>query len=77
MSSFQLTATGKPVTVKAGPAMPLLWVLRDLFGLRRTKFCCGGGLCSVQAGGEAVRSRALPVELVKLALSLYNPLLRV
>jgi isoquinoline 1-oxidoreductase alpha subunit len=72
MSSFQLTVNGKPVTVEADPAMPLLWVLRDLLGLKGTKFGCGRGLCgacTVQVGGEAVRSCALPVELVKAAVT--------
>jgi isoquinoline 1-oxidoreductase alpha subunit len=72
MSSFQLTVNGKPVTVEADPAMPLLWVLRDLLGLKGTKFGCGRGLCgacTVQVGGEAVRSCALPLELVKGAVT--------
>jgi isoquinoline 1-oxidoreductase subunit alpha len=46
------------------PAMPLLWVLRDLLNLTGTKFGCGVaacGACTVHLSGEAVRSCTLPV----------------
>ena len=39
--------------------VPLLWVLRDDFGLTGTKFGCGVGscgACTVHINGEAVRS---------------------
>jgi isoquinoline 1-oxidoreductase alpha subunit len=39
--------------------MPLLWVIRDVFGLTGTKFGCGAaqcGACTVHLNGEAVRS---------------------
>jgi isoquinoline 1-oxidoreductase subunit alpha len=39
--------------------MPLLWVIRDVFGLTGTKFGCGMaqcGACTVHLNGEAVRS---------------------
>jgi|SRR6516225_2916712 isoquinoline 1-oxidoreductase alpha subunit len=39
--------------------MPLLWYLRDVLGLRGTKFGCGMalcGACTVHLNGEAVRS---------------------
>jgi isoquinoline 1-oxidoreductase alpha subunit len=39
--------------------MPLLWVLRDVFGLTGTKYGCGVaqcGACTVHLDGEAVRS---------------------
>jgi len=41
------------------PAMPLLWVLRDLLNLTGTKFGCGVaacGACTVRLDGQAVRS---------------------
>ncbi|HQU68720.1 MAG TPA: (2Fe-2S)-binding protein [Albidovulum sp.] len=39
--------------------MPLLWVLRDVIGLKGTKYGCGVaacGACTVMVNGEAVRS---------------------
>ena len=41
--SFKLN--GKPVTVGAAPATPLLWVLREEIKLTGTKFGCGAGQC--------------------------------
>ena len=41
------------------PETPLLWVLRDEFGLTGTKFGCGVaacGACTVHIDGEAVRA---------------------
>jgi isoquinoline 1-oxidoreductase alpha subunit len=46
------------------PDMPLLWVLRDVFGLTGTKFGCGiaqCGACTVHLDGRPVRSCVLPV----------------
>ena len=43
---------------------PLLWVLRDTFNLKGTKYGCGIGLCgacSVLADGRLIRSCVLPV----------------
>lgn len=64
MSVFDLTINGKPYTVEADGAMPLLWVLRDLLGLMGTKFSCGMGLCgscTVLVDDEPVRSCVTPV----------------
>jgi isoquinoline 1-oxidoreductase alpha subunit len=55
----QLTVNGKQVTVEVEPAMPLLWVLRDVLGLKGTKFGCGiamCGACTVLIDGAPVRS---------------------
>src|SRR5450432_1989730 len=44
--------------------MPLLWVLRDVFGMTGTKFGCGiaqCGACTVHLAGQPVRSCLLPV----------------
>lgn len=49
------------------PAMPLLWVLRDLLDLTGTKFGCGVsacGACTVHLGGEPVRSCTTPLSTV-------------
>jgi isoquinoline 1-oxidoreductase alpha subunit len=55
----ELTINGVHHTVDADPAMPLLWVLRDLLSLHGTKYGCGigaCGACTVHLDGEAVRS---------------------
>lgn len=49
------------------PAMPLLWVLRDVLNLTGTKYGCGVaacGACTVHVDGQAVRSCVLPVAAV-------------
>jgi isoquinoline 1-oxidoreductase subunit alpha len=64
---LKLTVNGKPVEVEADPEMPLLWVLRDVIGLRGTKFGCGKGLCgacTVHVNGQAIRSCSMPVSAV-------------
>ena len=64
MSVFDLNINGKPYTVEAEEAMPLLWVLRDLLGFTGTKFSCGMGLCgscTVLVDDEPTRSCVTPV----------------
>lgn len=63
----KITVNGISHEVDASPEMPLLWVLRDLLGLRGTKFGCGKGLCgacTVHYKGQAMRSCQLPVSAV-------------
>ena len=58
---------GRPATVDVAPDMPLLWVLRDVLGLKGTKFGCGAaqcGACTVHIKGAATRSCVLPVAAV-------------
>ncbi|HEY7775539.1 MAG TPA: (2Fe-2S)-binding protein [Kineobactrum sp.] len=62
---MKLTINGKAVDLDADPEMPLLWALRDLLGLRGTKYGCGMGVCgscTVHLDGQAVRSCLLTVE---------------
>ncbi|MDJ0741610.1 MAG: (2Fe-2S)-binding protein [Gammaproteobacteria bacterium] len=62
-----LTVNGVDHEVDAPPDMPLLWVLRDLIGLKGTKYGCGiaqCGACTVLLGGTAQRSCVLPVSAV-------------
>ncbi|MEZ5872319.1 MAG: (2Fe-2S)-binding protein [Nitratireductor sp.] len=56
---MQLTINGKSIDVGDDPQMPLLWALRDIAGLKGTKFGCGVaacGACTVHVNGEPVRS---------------------
>jgi isoquinoline 1-oxidoreductase alpha subunit len=62
----ELNVNGRPVQVDADPAMPLLWVLRDLLNLTGTKFGCGVGdcgACSVRLDGQVVRSCVTPASV--------------
>ncbi len=59
-----LVINGVRRSVEVEPAMPLLWVLRDVLGLLGTKYGCGVGVCgacTVHVEGEAVRSCTVPV----------------
>jgi aerobic-type carbon monoxide dehydrogenase small subunit (CoxS/CutS family) len=64
MASLKLMVNGAAHSLEADPAMPLLWVLRDMLGLTGTKFGCGVGMCgacTVLLDGEAARACTLPV----------------
>jgi aerobic-type carbon monoxide dehydrogenase small subunit (CoxS/CutS family) len=65
MARFVLTVNGKRRDVEAAdPDMPLLWVLRDRFGLTGTKYGCGMGVCgacTILVGAKAVRSCQVPI----------------
>jgi isoquinoline 1-oxidoreductase alpha subunit len=55
---------GDPVDFRASPDTPLLWALRDNFGLTGTKFGCGMavcGACTVHVNGEPTRACVTPV----------------
>jgi isoquinoline 1-oxidoreductase alpha subunit len=57
----------REVSIDADGDMPLLWAIRDLFGLTGTKYGCGRGLCgacTVHFDGAAVRSCQLPLRTV-------------
>ena len=61
---MELNVNKKMVSVKADPATPLLWVLRDELHLTGTKFGCGVaacGACTVRVDGESVRSCVMPL----------------
>ena len=56
---IKLIVNQKPYQVDVDPAMPLLWVIRDVIGLKGTKYGCGVaqcGACTIHLNGEAVRS---------------------
>ena len=67
MASIRFTLNGKPQSVDAVPAMPLLWVLRDTLGLTGTKFGCGMalcGACTVHVNGQPMRSCSTPISSI-------------
>jgi isoquinoline 1-oxidoreductase subunit alpha len=64
---YKLNINGKSQTVDVPGDMPLLWVIRDVVGLKGTKFGCGigqCGACTVHVKGKAVRSCQTPVQTV-------------
>ena len=63
--TISLVVDGKPATVNADPAMPLLYALRGELGLNNPKFGCGKaqcGACTVHLDGAPIRSCMIPVE---------------
>ena len=40
-----LNVNGQTYTIEADPSTPLLWLIRDIVGLKGTKFGCGVGSC--------------------------------
>ena len=64
MATYTLNINSKKYEIEADPAMPLLWVIRDLVKLTGTKFSCGiaqCGACTVHFNGNPVRSCTIPV----------------
>ncbi len=62
--SYSLRINGKRTTVEAPDDMPLLWVLRDVLGLKGTKYGCGAsycGACTVHVNGRPDRSCQLAI----------------
>ena len=65
MVRFQLN--GKSVTTEVPDDTPLLWVIREEFGLTGTRYGCGGGYCgccTVHVDGAATKTCVLPVSAV-------------
>ena len=57
------TLNGEKVRFDGESDTPLLWVIRENFGLKGTKFGCGigqCGACTLHLNGVAVRSCSLP-----------------
>jgi isoquinoline 1-oxidoreductase subunit alpha len=64
---FKLVVNGSVREIAGDAEMPLLWVLRDLFGLTGTKYGCGiaqCGACTVHLDGQPVRSCITPLAAV-------------
>lgn len=67
MAEFTLRINRNRVTLDAPAEMPLLWVLRDIVGLKGTKYGCGMGLCgacTVHLDKQPIRSCMLPISSV-------------
>lgn len=65
MIEFELN--GEIVQTDDAPDTPLLWVIRDSFKLKGSKFGCGAGLCgacTMHLDGAAVRTCVLPIAAV-------------
>ena len=64
MANINLTVNGKVHSIDVDPQMPLLWAIRDVIGLKGTKFGCGiaqCGACTVHLEGTPIRSCSFPV----------------
>lgn len=65
---MKFTINGKAYEPDVPEDMPLLWALRDEFGLVGTKFGCGiaqCGACTVHVDGTPVRACITPVSAVE------------
>jgi len=61
----QLKINGKTYSYRDDPDTPLVWVLREHFGLTGTKWGCGVGLCgccTIHIDGKAERSCQISVK---------------
>ena len=64
MPQYTIRVDGQSHTIEADADMPLLYALRDDFGLPNPHFGCGlsqCGACTVHINGRAVRSCSTPV----------------
>lgn len=67
MAKYSIQVNGKKHEVDVLEDMPLLWVLRDIIGLKGTKFGCGKalcGACTVHLNDDAIRSCSYPISAV-------------
>ena len=67
MAQYKVQINGRNYEADVDADTPLLWVLRDNFGLVGTKYGCGiaqCGACTVHLNGNAVRSCTLPISAV-------------
>lgn len=64
---IEFSLNGESVRTDVDPNMPLIWVVRDVFGLTGSKFGCGAGLCgacTMHVDGVAQRTCILPLSAV-------------
>ena len=65
---INFTLNGQTVQTGVPADTPLLWVIRDTFKLKGSKFGCGAGLCgacTMHVDGNAVRTCVMPVSSVQ------------
>ena len=68
--AYEIEVNGVRRTADADGDTPLLWVLRDVFGMTGTKFGCGMalcGACTVHLDGAPTRSCITPIESIGAA----------
>ena len=61
---IEFILNGKTVRTDDDPTTPLLWVVRDTFKLKGSKFGCGAGLCgacTMHIDGTAARTCTMPI----------------
>ena len=64
---IKFTLNGKAVETDESADTPLLWVVRDTFKLKGSKFGCGiaqCGACTMHVNGKAQRTCVLPIAAV-------------
>jgi aerobic-type carbon monoxide dehydrogenase small subunit (CoxS/CutS family) len=64
---IQFTLNGQTVQTDVDPSTPLLWVVRDHFKLKGSKFGCGAGLCgacTMHVDGAALKTCVTPIAAV-------------
>lgn len=68
MKKFNLKINSKEYQLEADENTPLLWAIRDLIGLKGTKYGCGigsCGACTVHLDGVPIRSCQLPISVIE------------
>ena len=63
-ATFSFKVNGQPVSVECPPDLRVLWVLRDLLGIRGPKYGCGLDVCKActcHLNGEAFNPCSVPV----------------
>ena len=64
---IQFMLNGQSVQTDADVNTPLLWVVRDQFKLKGSKFGCGAGLCgacTMHVNGAALKTCVTPIAAV-------------
>ncbi|MFM8485823.1 MAG: (2Fe-2S)-binding protein, partial [Bacteroidota bacterium] len=68
MAKYALNINGKKIQLEAEPDTPMLWVIRDMVGLKGTKYGCGMalcGACTIHVNGQPVRSCSTTIDSIR------------